>query len=273
MTRMRVVTANVNGVRAARRRGGLWWLARQRADVVTLQEVRATEAQLRTVLDEHGFAGWHVTHAESGTKGRAGVAVLTRTEPSAVRTSVGPDEFDGSGRWVEADLPTEAGTVTVASAYVHTGEAGTERQGEKLRFLDAVTARMKEWTTLGTLALVTGDLNVCHREEDLRNWRGNLAKAGFLPEERAYLDRWFEGGDWVDVHRSLAGPGPGPYTWWSWRGKAFDNDAGWRIDYQIACRGLAAVAASASVGRAPTYAERWSDHAAVTVDYDLGRMS
>ena len=108
------------------------------------------------------------------------MAVLRRIEPTAVRTSVGPDEFDGSGRWAEADLPTRAGTVTVASAYVHTGEAGTERQDEKLRFLDAVSARMKEGTALDALAVVPGDLNVCHREEDLRSWRGNL-RVGTAP--------------------------------------------------------------------------------------------
>jgi exodeoxyribonuclease-3 len=122
------------------------------------------------------------------------------------------------------------------------------------------------------LVLITGDLNICHREVDLKNWKGNLKKAGFLPEERAYLDRWFDGGAWVDVQRAHAGEGQleaGPYTWWSWRGKAFDNDAGWRIDYQIASRRLAERATAAWVGRSETYAARWSDHAPVVVDYEL----
>ncbi|MEI2421827.1 exodeoxyribonuclease III, partial [Arthrospira platensis SPKY2] len=109
--------------------------------------------------------------------------------------------------------------------------------------------------------MLTGDLNVAHREVDLRNWKGNLKSAGFLPEERAHFDRWFEELGWVDVCRAMAGDRDGPYTWWSFRGKAFDNDTGWRIDYQIASPELATKAVSSEVDRAPSYAERWSDHA------------
>ena len=140
----------------------------------------------------------------------------------------------------------------------------------KLRFLDAIGARLDAWTAAGSMAVVTGDLNVAHREDDLKNWKGNLRKSGFLPEERSRFDSWFAAGQWVDVHRAAHGPGPGPYTWWSWRGQAFDNDAGWRIDYQLASRPLADRAWAARAGRAAAYDQRWSDHAAVTVDYDLG---
>lgn len=120
--------------------------------------------------------------------------------------------------------------------------------------------------------VVTGDFNVAHAEVDIKNWRANRDKAGFLPEERAYLDRWFgpagEGsGPWADLGRALGGPGPGPYTWWSWRGRGFDTDGGWRIDYVITTAGLAKRATSAEVGKAPTYAERWSDHAPLVVTF------
>ncbi len=266
---MRLITVNVNGIRAALRRGGLDWLAEQDADIVTLQEVRASHAQLREVLAEGGFGAWHVAHAEGSVAGRAGVAVLSRAEPAAVREGVGPGALDGAGRWVEADIPIGGRTVTVASAYVHTGEAGTPRQVVKERFLESVGQRLAVWADQGRYAVLTGDLNVAHREDDLRNWRGNLRKAGFLPEERACFDRWFDELGFVDVHRRLHGPGPGPFTWWTWRGKAFDNDAGWRIDYQVASAPLAARAVRAEVGRAAAYALRWSDHAPVTVDYDL----
>jgi exodeoxyribonuclease III len=267
---VRLISANVNGIRAAARRGGMVWLAAQEPDLLCLQEVRATDEQLAAELDAAGFEGWHVAHTEAAAKGRAGVAVVSREPLARVSTSVGPTEFDGAGRWVEADVLTPAGTLTVASTYVPTGQAGTPRQQEKLRFLDAVTERLTQWAGTGALAVVTGDLNVAHGEHDLKNWKGNVSKAGFLPQERAYFDRWFADGDWVDVHRSLHGPGPGPYTWWSWRGKAFDNDAGWRIDYQVASRALASRARRASAGRAVSYDRRWSDHAAVVVDYDLG---
>jgi len=159
--------------------------------------------------------------------------------------------------------------VTVASAYVHTGEAGTPRQDEKMRFLSAMTQRFGEWSADGRYAVVTGDLNIAHTVDDLKNWKGNRGKAGFLPEEQAEFDTWFDGLGIVDVHRRLHGPGPGPYTWWSWRGQAFDNDSGWRIDYHLASAPLAQRAVRAEVGRAPSYAERWSDHAPVSVHYDL----
>ncbi|GGL29558.1 exodeoxyribonuclease III [Phycicoccus endophyticus] len=265
---MLLASANVNGIRAARRRGGVEWLAACGADVVTLQEVRADDAQLRAAVAGTGLEGWEVAHSPSSTKGRAGVALLTPHPLKEVRTDVGA-EFDGAGRWVEADVLLDGACVTVASAYVHTGEAGTPRQEEKQRFLEAVGARVAAWAREGRLAVLTGDLNVAHTEHDLKNWKGNRGRAGFLPEEQAHLTRWAAEHGLVDVHRRLHGPGPGPYTWWSWRGSAFDNDAGWRIDYQLATAPLAARAVRARVGRAATYAERWSDHAPVLVDYDL----
>ena len=139
---------------------------------------------------------------------------------------------------------------------------------EKLAFLEAMAKRMTALRTDGRHVLLTGDLNVAHREVDIKNWKGNLKKAGFLPEERSWFDRMFADG-WVDVGRALGGDGPGPYSWWSWRGKAFDTDAGWRIDYHVATPDLAAAARDAVIDRAPSYAERWSDHAPVVISYRL----
>ena len=265
-----VVTVNVNGIRAAARRGGLQWIAATGADVYCLQEVRASADQLAAVLAEAGLDHLHVAHTESSAKGRAGVAVLSVAAPTAVRIGVGPAEFAESGRWVEVDLPTEFGPLTVASVYAHTGEATDPlRQNEKYRFLDAVEARL---ITLGRRrkgnAIICGDLNVAHTEADIKNWRGNRGKAGFLEAERAYLSRWFDQHRWTDLGRTLGGEGPGPYTWWSWRGRGFDTDGGWRIDYQLATPDLAARAAQAEVGKAATYAERWSDHAPLTITYN-----
>jgi exodeoxyribonuclease-3 len=115
----------------------------------------------------------------------------------------------------------------------------------------------------------TGDLNVAHREADLKNWKGNIGCAGFLPEEQAYFDNWFDELGWVDVVRAAFPDEAGPYSWWSYRGKAFDNDAGWRIDYQIVNPQLAKLAQNPRVDRAPSYDTRWSDHAPVVVDYDI----
>lgn len=270
---LRIATVNVNGIRAAfnKSRGqssGLGeWLAARDADVVTLQEVRAPDAIVHEILQGSGY---HVVHAEAAAKGRAGVAVLSRLEPAAHRIGNGDDFFDDSGRWIESDVVLPDGsTLTAVSAYVHSGEAGTPRQDEKYRFLEQMATRLAELRAAGGHAVVTGDLNVGHTERDIKNWKANQKKAGFLPEERAYFDRFFGELGWVDVHRAVAGDVPGPYTWWSMRGQAFDTDTGWRIDYQIATPELAATAVSATVDRAESWAERWSDHAPLVVDYEL----
>jgi exodeoxyribonuclease-3 len=271
------ITANVNGIRAASRRGGLDWLAAADADVICLQEVRATHEQVHEQLTSSGLAGMHVAHSAAEALGRNGVAVLTRNQPREIREGIGVAEFERQGRWIEVDLDTALGALTVVSAYVHTGEAETPKQEEKFRFLAAMDKRLSALRRRASRAkshvLVTGDFNVAHAEVDIKNWKGNRDKAGFLPEERAYLDRWFGApgaatrGPWCDLGRAMGGPGPGPYTWWSWRGKGFDTDGGWRIDYQIATAELAARARQVTVGKAPSYAERWSDHAPLTVAF------
>ena len=163
---------------------------------------------------------------------------------------------------------------------MHSGEADTPKQVEKYRFLDAMEARLPELAAHSELALVVGDLNVGHRTLDIRNWKGNVKRAGFLPDERAYFDRFVGAEDadgynrgaglgWVDIGRRFAGEVEGPYSWWSWRGKAFDNDTGWRIDYHLATATLADAVVAYSIDRADTYDARWSDHAPVVVDYAI----
>lgn len=269
MARLLVVltisTVNVNGLRAAAKKGIVEWLAATSADVVCMQETRAQREQLAAEVIEP--AGWHVALAPAADKGRAGVALYTREEPEAVRVGFGAAEFAESGRYVEADL----GPVSVGSLYLPSGEVGTPRQEEKERFmaafLDYLVRRRDEVRAQGRELVVCGDWNIAHREIDLKNWKGNRRSSGFLPEERAWLSRVFDEVGLVDVVRSLVGEVEGPYSWWSVRGRAFDNDTGWRIDYQVATAGLAARAAQARVERAATHEERWSDHAPVTVVY------
>jgi exodeoxyribonuclease-3 len=276
-----VTCVNVNGLRAAARKGFLPWLAGTGADVVCLQEVRAEPDQLPA--DVRDPAGWHAYHAPSTAKGRAGVSVYSRVAPTAVRVGFGSAEYDAAGRYLEVDLPGDgtadgAGSgpgVTVGSLYLPTGEAETERQEAKYRFmaefrgyLDGLRERAAAG---GGHAVVCGDWNIAHQEADLRNWRGNRKNSGFLPEERAWLTALLDPADggWTDVVRALHPGADGPYSWWSYRGQAFDRDTGWRIDYQLATSKLAAAAATAAVERAASYAERWSDHAPVTVSYAL----
>lgn len=265
-----LATVNVNGIRAAARKGMDAWLKETDPDILCLQEVRAPSEELRKLAEGDGplAGGWNIYDQEASAKGRAGVAVLTKAKVLDHRTDIGPEEFDSYGRWLETDLETGAGPLTVVSCYVHSGEADTPKQVEKYKFLDAMRERMAELISSQKLVVIVGDLNVGHTELDIKNWKGNLKSAGFLPEERAYFDDFAEQG-WVDMGRA-AHPGvPGPYTWWSYRGKAFDTDAGWRIDYQLATPELAKLGQNYRVDRAPTYDARWSDHSPVVVDYDL----
>jgi exodeoxyribonuclease-3 len=270
---LRVATINVNGIRAAHHKsrgqalGFSEWLAGRDCDIVTLQEVRAPDEVVREIIADSGY---HVAHAESAEKGRAGVAVLSRAEPKDVRPDSGHPHFHDTGRWIECDVPMpDGGLLTIVSTYVHSGGVGTPKQIDKMRFLDQMITRMTAIQAASDHGIVTGDFNVAHTENDIKNSKGNVGKAGFLPDERAVLDRAADELGWVDVHRRLSGDVPGPYTWWSMRGQAFDTDTGWRIDYQLATPALASAARAAYVDRAPSWAERWSDHAPLVIDYDI----
>ncbi|ANJ27732.1 exodeoxyribonuclease III [Agromyces aureus] len=271
-SRLRVASVNVNGVRAAYRRGMAEWLDARDVDLLALQEVRASTEDLQSLLGDE----WSILHDPATAKGRAGVAIASRRRASIHRVELGAHDFDSAGRWLEADYEVGGRIVTLVSAYVHSGEVDTPKQVEKFKFLDAMQARLPELAAHSELALVVGDLNVGHRTLDIKNWKGNVKRAGFLPEERAYFDRFVgaEGSDdhglgWVDVGRRFAGDVDGPYTWWSWRGKAFDNDSGWRIDYQLATPALAELVTDYTVDRAATYDTRFSDHSPVVVDYAI----
>lgn len=252
------------------------WVEARGADIIAIQEVRAETEHLTELLGDE----WDILHDAATAKGRAGVAIASRRRADIHRVTLGADDFDSAGRWLEADYDVDGTIVTVVSAYVHSGEVGAPKQLEKFKFLDAMAERLPALCPANGLAVVLGDLNVAHRTLDIKNWKGNLKKAGFLPEERAYFDRFIGAEDeegynsgagfgWVDIGRRFAGEMAGPYTWWSNRGQAFDNDSGWRIDYQLASPAMAAAAVSCTVDRAAAYDQRWSDHAPVVVDYAL----
>ncbi len=291
---------NVNGIRAAMRRGFRPFWDAENADVIALQEVRCRLAD----LPSDAFTGYH-TALETGTlPGRNGVAVMTREAPSAVRTLSGtallagvdgafsevpcthlPNRdlahFSHEGRYVEVDLSDAP--VRVASLYLPKGaappfetEKDEDKYARKMRFLKGLarllTASRREAAAVGREFVVVGDFNVAHQELDLKNWRTNKRSEGFLPEEREWFSSVVGPRRLVDVVRSLHPDTAGPYSWWSWRGQAFANDAGWRIDYHLASPALAGVATSARVARETDYESRISDHSPVLASYDLSTL-
>ncbi|MEZ2189952.1 exodeoxyribonuclease III [Corynebacterium sp. CCM 9204] len=298
-----VTTVNVNGIRAAVKKrseenlGLHAWLDHSNADVVLMQEVRASDKQARDALAPALDAGWHWIGAESAAKGRAGVGILSRTPLTDVEIGFG--SFADSGRWIAANI--EDHDVRVASLYLPSGSADTAKQDEKYLFLDEFTGVLAEQAATHEQMVIGGDWNICHRREDLKNWKTNRKKSGFLPDERAFMDSVFgtfpddatqvEGAgsfagavdyvrdavlperripdepQWFDVARRLQPEGDGPYTWWTYRGKAFDTDAGWRIDYQAATKALLDRAEKSWVDKAEDYALRWSDHSPLNVTY------
>ena len=253
---IRVVTLNLNGIRSAARKGWLDWAAAQRAHLQCVKEVKAQDADLDDTLREVGGMRGHFHLAQK--KGYSGVGLYSRRRPKALRTGFGSAEFDAEGRYVEADF----GAFTVISVYVPSGSSSEERLAAKFRFMAEFQPHLRELAASGREIILCGDWNIAHREIDLKNWRSNQKNSGFLPEERAWLSKVFDDLGWVDVFRRLD-PRPEQYTWWSNRGQAWAKNVGWRLDYQIATPGIAAKAKRAEIFTA----QRFSDHAPLTIDY------
>lgn len=254
---MKVITVNVNGIRSAAKKGLFEWLARQQADAVCLQESKAQECdlteQMRAPSGCHGF--FHCAEK----KGYAGVAFYSRRKPDKVHVGFGSKEHDDEGRYLQADF----GKLSLVSLYLPSGSAGPHRQESKFRFLDKFYPVLKKLSGDGREYILCGDWNIAHKEIDLKNWKSNQKNSGFLPEERVWLSKVFDELGWVDVFRTLNDK-PDQYTWWSNRGRAYEKNVGWRIDYQIATAGIAKKAVKERIYKD----KRFSDHAPLIIDYD-----
>jgi exodeoxyribonuclease-3 len=253
----RVITLNANGIRAAARKGFFDWLAEQDADVVCIQETKAQEHQLSDGV--YCPDGYHCFYEDAEKKGYSGVAIYTRHEPRRVVRGYGDPEFDREGRYLEVQLDG----VNVVSLYLPSGSSSEERQEAKYRCMASFTEHLKKLKRRRSETIICGDWNIVHTEADIRNWKQNQKNSGCLPEERAWLDQVFGDLGWADAFRSIEQE-PEQYTWWSNRGRAWDNNVGWRIDYQVVTPGL-----GSKVLRTAVYKEqRFSDHAPLTTDYD-----
>ena len=255
---LRVITLNLNGIRSATTKGVFTWLARQKADVICVQELKAQAADLSA--DMLAPAGYHGHFQYAQKKGYSGVGIYSLREPDQVKIGFGVREFDDEGRYVRADF----GDLSLISVYLPSGSSGEHRQQSKFRFLDVFYPHLAALKKEGRECIVCGDLNIAHKEIDLKNWRGNRKNSGFLPEEREWLTRVFDGVGWVDVFRCID-QRPEQYTWWSNRGQAYAKNVGWRIDYQIATPGVAATARKVKIYTE----ERFSDHAPLIIDYEF----
>ncbi len=253
---MRIISVNLNGIRSAAGKGFYEWLARQNADVICLQELKAQAADMtEQMLRPDGYHGYF-HYAEK--KGYSGVGIYCRQAPQQVIVGLGIAEFDVEGRYLCADFAD----FSVVSLYLPSGSSGEERQAVKFNFMGAFLPHLKELRASGREVVICGDWNIAHKEIDLKNWRGNKKNSGFLPEERAWLTELFDEVGFVDVFR-VVHPELEAYTWWSNRGQAWAKNVGWRIDYQIATPGLALRAQTAGIYKE----QRFSDHAPLTIDY------
>jgi len=255
---LRIIAVNLNGVRSASSKGFFAWLAKQDAEIVCVQELKAQAPDMTAeMLRPDGYHGYF-HYAEK--KGYSGVGIYSRKQPQRVTEGIGIADIDAEGRYIRADY----GNLSVISLYLPSGSSGEERQAVKFSFMERFLPYLRELKASGREVVLCGDWNIAHKEIDLKNWRGNKKNSGFLPEERAWLTHVFDEIGFVDVFRRLHPEAQDQYTWWSNRGQAWAKNVGWRIDYQIATPGIAARAIEASIYKD----ERFSDHAPLTIRYD-----
>lgn len=254
---MRIVTLNTNGVRSAARKGFFDWLPHQDADLVCLQETKVQIAQLKDTT--YWPRDYSCHYLDATKKGYSGVAIYARKEPDELIPGLGWPEVDAEGRYLEARF----GGLSVVSLYIPSGSSSAERQAVKFDFLERFLPFLEQCARSGRDYIFCGDWNIAHKPIDLKNWRANQKNSGFLPEERAWLDRVFDTLGWVDAFR-VVNQEPEQYTWWSNRGQAWVKNVGWRIDYQVTSPRLRPLIRFASIYKD----QRFSDHAPLIIDYD-----
>ncbi len=253
---MRILTLNLNGIRSATTKGVVAWLAASQADIICLQEVRAFPEQ---VPPEWRTLGYHAAWYPAERPGYSGVALLSKNKPKRVVRGIS-SVFDNEGRVLQADF----GKLSVVSTYLPSGTSGPERLAIKLKFMDEFLRHCQRLRQSRRDLIFCGDFNIAHQQIDLKNWRSNQKNSGFLPAERAWLDKLLDAG-YHDTFRHLVGPEAAHYSWWSNRGRARENNVGWRLDYHFTTSALNKAAHSPLI-----YGDQmFSDHAPVVIDYDV----
>ena len=227
---MKIISYNVNGIRAAITKGFIEWLKSANPDVICLQEIKATEDQIPT--DEITAAGYPYQYYFSAQKkGYSGVAILCKTEPKNIVFGTGIESMDFEGRNLRVDFEN----LSVMSMYLPSG-TNNDRLGYKFQYMDDIQDYIVNLRQEIPQVVVCGDYNICHEAIDIHNPKGNEKTSGFLPEERAWLDGFIKTG-MIDTFRHL-NKEPHNYSWWSYRANARNNNKGWRIDYCLAAEPL-----------------------------------
>lgn len=255
---MRVITLNANGIRAAARKGFYEWMVGQGADIVCIQETKAQEHQLTQAMTAvPGYAGYFL---DAQKKGYSGVAIYARREPQSIVRGLGWEDMDAEARYLQADFAD----FSVVSLYVPSGTSGPARQAVKYSFLERFEPKLRAMFRDGRRYILCGDYNIAHREIDVFSPRSCSTVTGFLPPERAWMDTVVDQIGWVDAFR-VVNQEAKQFTWWSGWPKAWENNLGWRIDYQLVSPALREAVRTASIYKE----QRFSDHAPVTIDYDI----
>jgi len=255
---LRIISTNVNGIRSAAQKGFFDWLTQIDADILCLQEIKAHPHQLTAPL--FSPTGYHCYYHPAEKPGYSGVAIYSKQLPKQVHYQIGIPWADAEGRYLQVDFDTFA----VASIYLPSGSSGDLRQAQKMRFLSQYLPILTAQLHDNKPYILCGDWNIAHKQIDIKNWRANQKHSGFLPEERAWLDQVFNELGYVDAFRVI-NPLPDQYTWWSFRGRAYEKNVGWRIDYQIISPQLAGQVVAGFIDKSV----RFSDHAPLIMDYQL----
>ena len=266
---MRIITANLNGIRSAASKGFLPWLQTQQADVICMQEIKAQASDLTAeMLSPTGYYGYF-HYAQK--KGYSGVGIYCKQKPDMVIEGLchfNSDmmDIDNEGRYIECQFNDLNGhNLSVISLYLPSGSSGIERQAFKMNMLARILPHLEALRASGRQVIVCGDVNIAHQEIDLKNFKSNRKNSGFLPQERAWLSDLVDRVGWVDVYRSLHSDTTDEcYTWWSNRSAAYEKNVGWRLDYQIATPEIAKSAYQCQIYKAT----RFSDHAPLIIDYE-----
>lgn len=252
---MKVVSINTNGIRAASRKGFFDWLKKEQPDFVCIQETKAQVHQ----LDERFFPeDYHCEYVDALKKGYSGVAIFAKKKPKAIIKALNYPLSDNEARYLQFDYDN----FSVISLYLPSGSSGELRQTIKFEFLDFFENHLLNLKKTGRDFIICGDWNIAHTKKDIKNWRANQKNSGFLPEERAWMDKLFIEHQFLDAFR-LGNQQDNQYTWWSNRGNAWANNVGWRIDYHVISQGLKETVKDVSIYKE----QRFSDHAPLIINY------